>query len=165
MDQKSLFETNRETGATFSPCRTWRYQLWRCWDPNLPAIMFVGLNPSTATETVNDPTISKCIKFAKAWGYGTYLMCNLFGFRSTDPRGLDIVDDPIGPENDAHIAAFAKQASKIVAAWGCDRQVPGRAKTVLKILGKTHCLRITKGGFPNHPLYMPDKTQLIEYRD
>ena len=77
-----------ELSATFSPCRRWRYTLLRRWEPaNLIVVAFIGLNPSTADETLDDPTIRRCIGFAKAWGAGGMYMLNLFGWRSTDPAG------------------------------------------------------------------------------
>ncbi len=159
-----LFETGRASGAIFSPCRIWRYQLWRCWDASLPTVLFVGLNPSTADETKDDPTIRKCIKFAKRWGYGTYLMCNMFGYRSTDPRGLDGLADPTGPENDWYIAEAVSRAAICVAAWGSDKLTQRRAVTVCSLLKNPYCLRLSKDGNPWHPLYIPDDTDPIEYR-
>ena len=74
------------TDATFSDDRVHRYALWRIWDESLPKVLFIGLNPSTATETKNDPTIRRCMGYAKDWGYGGYIMGNIFAFRSSDRR-------------------------------------------------------------------------------
>lgn len=74
-----------KTGANLSECRRYRFSLWRIWDEALPYALFIGLNPSTADETANDPTITRCINFAKDWGYGGIYMANLFAYRATDP--------------------------------------------------------------------------------
>lgn len=67
----SLFsDIKKQTGATFSKDRLYRYQLWRIWDESKPYMNVIGLNPSTADETKDDPTIRRCLGFAKAWGYG-----------------------------------------------------------------------------------------------
>lgn len=104
-------------GAEFSPCRRWRYQLWREWQAG-PRCVFIGLNPSTADEAEDDPTIRKCIGFAKRWGFGSLTMLNLFGHRSTDPAGLLTVPDPGGPGNRDAMQLAIDRASRVVLAWG-----------------------------------------------
>jgi hypothetical protein len=158
-----LFDTGKDSGAIFSPCRTWRYQLWRRWDPDKPTVLFIALNPSTADAEKLDPTCTRCMDFAKRWGFGTYLMCNLFGFRSTDPRGLATAADPVGPENDWHIQTAVESATTVVAAWGRHQGIGERAGEVLSMIPVAHCLRVTKNGFPWHPLYVPGNTRLVEY--
>lgn len=144
-----------ECSAHFSPCRTWRYALWRRWASSPPA-MFVGLNPSTADETQDDPTIRRCIRFARDWGYGGLVMTNLFAFRSTDPRQLNTAEDPIGPANDAALVAAAASAGVVVAAWGVHGTHNGRAQDVIDrgLLGSFTVLGLTADGHPRHPLYM-----------
>lgn len=145
-----------QSTATFSPCRTYRYSLWRHWGPREGGYaMFVGLNPSTADETLDDPTIRRCIGFAKAWGYSGLCMTNLFAFRATDPEKMRSVEDPVGPENDAVLQQLAKDARVVVAAWGTHGAHRGRADQVLAMLPNLHYLRLTKAGFPGHPLYLP----------
>ena len=90
--------------AMLSVDRKYRYVLTRTWDETLSNIMFVGLNPSTADETTDDPTIRRCINFAKSWGYGGLYMVNLFAYRSTNPNNIRIVDNPIGDDNDSCIS-------------------------------------------------------------
>lgn len=126
-------------------------------------MLFVGLNPSYASLDEDDRTIRKCQKFAKRWGFGKYLMCNLFGFRSTDPKGLLSVADPNGEGNDAAIAAAVNEAELIVAAWGANKMVWQREADVLSLLKDPMCLRYTKDGHPEHPLYIPYDTELIRY--
>jgi hypothetical protein len=142
--------------ATFSEDRRYRYTLVRRWDDRLPSVMFVGLNPSTADETLDDPTIRRCIGFAKSWGYGALVMTNLFAFRSTDPRAMASADDPIGnPFNDVSIERIAQLVDLTVVAWGSygDR-APARVGQVLALIGDVYCLGVTKSGQPRHPLYL-----------
>ena len=89
-----------KSDASFSKDRIHRYTLYRVWNEELPKVLFIGLNPSTATETKNDPTIRRCMGYAKDWGYGSYIMGNIFAFRSTDPKNLRKTHDPIGSETD-----------------------------------------------------------------
>lgn len=152
MSKKLL--SNCKSSAVFSPCRIWRYTLTRQWDPGKPSIVFIGLNPSTATETEDDPTIRRCINFAKSWGYGTYVMCNMFGFRSTDPSILTNLADPNGPDNDHWIRIEAEKASAVVVAWGCHKMTRGRAGKVLSLIQNPLCLGTTHNGSPRHPLYV-----------
>src|SRR5262249_2332127 len=104
--------------AAFSRCRTFRYSLSRVWNPRLLIVMFVGLNPSTADEQGDDPTVRRCVGFSRKWNYGGLILVNLFAYRSTDPTGLLDADDPIGPGNDKHILASARVAERVVIGWG-----------------------------------------------
>lgn len=155
----------------FSACRQYRYTLWREWQtqadmlnpptsrtgrwPDHSYAMFIGLNPSTADETQDDPTIRKCIGFAKRWGFGSLCMTNLFAFRATDPRKMKGCPNPIGDENDRWLVACARDAGIIVAAWGVNGQHVGRDEEVMNLLDGMQCLRTTKDGQPEHPLYVP----------
>lgn len=149
---------NKESGmirqTIFSPCRTYRYTLWREWIGGKGYAMFVGLNPSTADERQDDPTIRRCIAYAKAWGYSALCMTNLFAFRATEPKDMKAVADPVGPENDAHLLAMAGGAGVIVAAWGTHGTHRGRDAAVRKLLPALYCLALTKDGHPAHPLYL-----------
>lgn len=153
-----------DRGATFSPCRTYRYRLWRTWDEDGATLAVIGLNPSTADETTDDPTIRRCLGFARAWGYGSLLMVNLFAYRSTDPQGLLTVADPIGPENDDHLTRAAW--GNVLAAWGAHPLARERAENVLRMLNwrDVECLGVTKSGAPKHPLYIAASTQPVVYR-
>src|SRR3954469_17706712 len=91
------------TGARFSADGLYRYALWRVWDADRGLCNFLMLNPSTADETVNDPTVARCARRARSWGYGGLVVTNLFAFRATDPSGLRAAPDPVGPEDDAAI--------------------------------------------------------------
>lgn len=153
--------------AKFSTCRTWRYTLHRVWEPNKVSAMFVGLNPSTADEVNDDPTVRRCIRFAKAWGYGGLVMMNAFAFRATDPRVMKAATDPVGPDNDYWLLEMAKiqmqQGAVIVVAWGNHGVYQNRHQTILILFWYAgvplHCLGITKTGQPRHPLYVKADTR------
>lgn len=142
--------------AVFDPSGTYRYRLRRRWSRG-PAIAFVMLNPNRADAVVDDPTIRRCVGFARRWGYGAIEVTNLFAYRARHPRELRMVDDPIGPENDRHIAAAAARADLVVCAWGAAGALEGRDRAVRRLLRgvPTMCLGRTREGFPRHPLYVP----------
>lgn len=146
--------------AVFSPCRRWRYRLERGLGSlgEDRTIAFVMLNPSTADETKNDPTIRRCLGFAASLNFTDVLIGNAYAWRSTDPRALWAAADPVGPENDAHIEAIARDADLVVCAWGVHAK-PDRVAAVLAVLARAgrqpHALRTTKSGAPSHPLYLP----------
>jgi len=141
-------------GAILSACREYRYALWRQWNSG-PIAMFIGVNPSTADETQDDPTIRRCVEFAKSWGCGTLYMGNLFAYRATLPSVMRAHPNPVGPFNDDHLKSLAKSARVVVAAWGTNGSHKGRDKEVRAILPKLSYLRLTKDGHPSHPLYLP----------
>lgn len=148
-----------DRGAEFSECRAWRYSLWRRWDWQLDQVMFIGLNPSTADEREDDPTIRRCIRFARDWGYGGLLMMNAFAFRATDPKNMKAAKDPIGPGNDEALKFRQTQVGLIVAAWGAHCS-PQRELEVCEIIGRPiYCLGKTKNGSPKHPLYLRADTK------
>lgn len=142
------------SGARFSPCRVYRYSLWRTWGGSR-GVAFIGLNPSTADEVNDDPTVRRCIGYARAWGFGRLYMLNAFAYRATDPRRMKDADDPVGPENDAIIAAVANDCELTVAAWGTHGAHLDRHHQVRRLVNKLHHLGLTKHGFPKHPLYLP----------
>lgn len=117
--------------------------------------MFIGLNPSTADEVNDDPTIKRCIAFAQAWGYEGLCMTNLFAFRATYPKDMMKADDPVGPDNDQTLRDLSEGAGVVVAAWGVDGTYGGRHNAVRAMLPNLHYLRLTKDGHPGHPLYLP----------
>ena len=149
--------------ATFSDCRKYRYALSRTWNGKKKTILFIGLNPSTANEKIDDPTIRRCINYAQNWGYGSLLMVNLFAYRATIPSELKNVKNPIGNDNDLHIIELSKKADIAVAAWGNEGSLLNRDKEVKKILPNLMCLKINKSGQPAHPLYQKKDLKLIKY--
>jgi len=152
------------SGAKFSECRVWRYTLWRIWDEALPYMNVIALNPSTADERNDDPTIRRCIDFARRWGYGGLYMTNIFAFRATDPKVMKKAEDPVGPENDFWLRKTAKGAGLVVAAWGTHGSFKDRARDVIEQITDLHCFRITKGGWPEDPLYLPKALNPVPYR-
>ncbi|WP_019025685.1 DUF1643 domain-containing protein [Colwellia piezophila] len=143
-----------KTDAKLSECRKYRYALWRIWDETKPCVTIIGLNPSTADEVENDPTITRCINFAKSWGYGGVCMANLFAFRSTLPPDMKASSDPIGKENDDWLLKLANDSALVVAAWGNDGAYLGRSEQVKNLIPDLHFLKMNKSGEPAHPLYL-----------
>lgn len=154
-----------ETGAVFSDCRKYRYSLWRRWEPDKPYALFIGLNPSTATETVDDPTIRRCKRFSRDWGYGAYVMANIFAYRATEPKDMKAQDEPIGIDNDVAIQDLARDAGIIVCAWGTHGAYRDRERHVIQLLEahEVYCLGQTKAGHPKHPLYIRADQQPERY--
>jgi len=144
--------------AVYSDCENYRYSLNRVWDGAGRHVHFVMLNPSTATEVQNDPTVERCERRARTLGYGSFTVTNIFAWRDTDPRGMKAAADPIGPHNDAAILAASETADTIIAAWGTHGAHLGRGAVVeqlLRTLGKPlHHLGLSKAGHPKHPLYI-----------
>lgn len=144
----------------FSEDRRFRYWLLREWDISKPVVAFIGLNPSTADETQDDPTVRRVIGFAKLWGYGSVLMLNLYSYRATDPRklwdahrtGVDIVGGVRGFRQSLEEYAFKHKAQKIVACWGND--LTERWRLYHNSLWDLDCLKKNKNGQPGHPLYL-----------
>lgn len=148
-----------------SPCRTYRYTLWRdCGGlAGDGYAMFIGLNPSTADEVQDDPTIRRCVNFAKSWGYGALCMTNLFAFRATDPAQMKRAADPVGPDNDRYLVELARNASVVVAAWGTHGRFQGRDAVVRQLVPDLHYLRLTEDKHPGHPLYLPAHLQPVRW--
>lgn len=167
--QVSLWEANNGRGAVLSDCGRYRYRLWRLWNADAPVMVWVMLNPSTADADTDDPTIRKCIGFAKAHGYGGIIVVNLFAWRATDPKELPKVADPVGPDNDEHIlwACRAPLIATVVAGWGADKFARARASRVRVLIhGATgrrlQCFRKSeKTGAPWHPLYLPYGSAMV----
>ncbi|WP_206065235.1 DUF1643 domain-containing protein [Komagataeibacter xylinus] len=144
------------------PDKCYRYELTRTWNPDGPAVMWLMMNPSVATEDGDDRTVAKCQRYARAWGYGTLLVGNTFAYRCTDQKRLTEVPDPVGPENDRHLLAMARQADLVVAAYGSPqiKSLLPRGPEVIRMLQQhgitVSAMRLSKGsGRPEHPLYLP----------
>lgn len=162
--QNELFELGVKMTAEFSENKVYRYFLSREWDSRGKKVAFVGLNPSTADEFKDDPTIRRCIDFSKKLGGGSLWMVNLFAYRSTDPSKIRLVEDPVGPENDYWISKVASSADFIIAAWGNNGDFLSRDKDVVSLVGcEVYALRITSKGMPSHPLYLPKNSEIIPY--
>lgn len=156
-----MFDLNSPTGAVFSDCRDYRYLLWRSWSSN-PYVLFICLNPSTADETQDDPTIRRCRRFAMDWGYGAIVMANLFAYRATKPKDMIDQQHPTGRDNDAWLHYLAQNAGIIVCAWGANGSYRNRGEKITQLLNpyKLMCLGVTKEGQPRHPLYIKADKQL-----
>ncbi|HEY8878508.1 MAG TPA: DUF1643 domain-containing protein [Roseateles sp.] len=141
--------------AVLSDCGQYRYLLSRQIGFSERVVAFIGLNPSTADATLDDPTIRRCIGFAKRRDAGLLLMVNLFALRSTDPRALRTHAAPVGPENDAWIDRALSMADIAIAAWGNGGTLMGRSEVVRqRFQGRLEALAITNAGMPKHPLYV-----------
>ena len=154
--------------ATISECGRYRYDLHRSLGSVLRGykpMFFVMLNPSTADASLDDPTIRRCKAFAKREGATHLVVLNLFALRSTDPSGLAIDHDPIGPNNDAFLEKFLRPGSDWnVAAWGSHPFAKNRAREIQLRYGPFKCLGMTKDGSPRHPLYVKADAPLIEWK-
>lgn len=148
----------RQSQAVYSYCEAYRYSLQRVWDAGLGRVTFVMLNPSTATEVQNDPTVERCERRARAMGFGAFTVVNIFAFRATDPADMRRAADPIGPENDTAIHQAAMWADQIICAWGTHGAHLGRGPQVaanLRAAGVTlFHLGLSMHGAPKHPLYI-----------
>ena len=145
----------------------------RCGDPGrriypFGQVNFICLNPSTADETNDDPTVRRCINFAKSWAFGSLVVTNIFAWRSTDPAALYSADtpDPVGRYNNDWIRGIAVESDLVIAAWGVHGRHLGRSTRVREILAeagvKLHYLRLGKLE-PWHPLYLPAALKPIEW--
>lgn len=143
----------------------YRYVLERVWDASKPAIMWLMMNPSVATEYGDDRTVAKCQRYSRRWGYGRMYVGNTFAYRCTDQKRLKEVSDPVGPGNDKALRAMADISDIIIAAYGAPRfrDLRQRGRDVLDMLRQEghaiYALRIGKTGAPCHPLYLPEKLQ------
>lgn len=165
---KSIHLGHRIVGyAEFSADRRYRYLLRRRVAESQKRVLFVMLNPSKADEERNDPTIRRCIGFARSWGFGILEVVNLFALMSTYPKALLKADDPVGPDNDAAIRAALESTDTVVLAWGnhgLDHE--NRAAEVTAMARKAtrpSCLGLTMKGAPRHPLRLPKTTTLTPF--
>lgn len=160
-----------ESTATFSPCLRYRYTLFRRWAQG-DTVAFIGLNPSTADEVDNDPTVRRCINFAKAWGYGAMYMLNLFAFRATDPKTMKAESQPVqGPWHDFHWRVWEAicDSKLIVCCWGnhglhMHRGFWFYANYLQCCRRDVKCFGKTKLGEPRHPLYLKNDTELVKMK-
>lgn len=164
-----MAETEEKREAVFSPCRKYRYHLSQIWDDKKPPMLWLMLNPSTADEVQNDPTVERCERRARMWGYGGSEVFNIFAYRATDPKDMRAHRDPIGPDNDEWIRKFARRSVRSigVCGWGEHGAHLGRGKAVMKILQEesaiVHALKVNASGHPKHPLYVAYKAKPVIY--
>lgn len=145
--------------AVYSDCESYRYSLTRVWEDQGGKVLFVMLNPSTATEVQNDPTVERCERRARTLGFGGFRVTNIFAWRDTDPRKMRAAKDPIGPHNDAAIIEGTDWADQVIVAWGTHGAHMDRGAEMAKLLRATgqplYHLGLSKQGHPKHPLYLP----------
>jgi hypothetical protein len=163
MISRSHQKGDAESVAVYSDCERYRYQLTRIWAPERRKILFVMLNPSTATEVQNDPTVERCERRARTLGFGAFRVCNIFAWRETDPHVMRKAIDPVGPGNDAAIRDSCSWADRIVCAWGTHGAHLDRGAAVERLMRATgrplFHLGLSKDGHPKHPLYIAYATQ------
>jgi len=154
------------SGAVFDQHRAYRFILWRFWNDS-PRVLFIGLNPSTANELQNDPTIRRCLGFAEKWGYGGMYFCNLFSYVSTDPKLLSS-EEALHAANIPAINMAAKLVVLTVVAWGDGLEMVDRGKGVARhiaeLVAPAMCFGYTQKGNPKHPLYLPADARLRDYQ-
>ena len=167
-----------ESGAVI--IGNYRYLLWREWDCQSPTVAFIMLNPSRADAEFNDPTITRCINFAQAWGYGRLEVVNLFAYRTAHPSLLKQAAKPVGSDNDQYVLTTAQHSEQVILAWGNHGTWQQQDLHILQLLknytypswcafprgvAPLYCLGMTKKGCPRHPLYLHHKTQLQLFRN
>ncbi|MEM8980973.1 MAG: DUF1643 domain-containing protein [Pseudomonadota bacterium] len=144
--------------AVYSDCERYRYMLTRTWDRSGKRALFIMLNPSTATEVQNDPTVERCERRARTLGFGAFRVTNIFAWRDTDPRKMRAAKEPVGVENNSAIEESLTWADQIIAAWGTHGAHLDRGPAVAQLLKSSgleiHHLGLTKDGHPKHPLYI-----------
>lgn len=160
-----------EGGAVFSDCGRYRQSLWRMWAGASKSgyVLWIGMNPSTADGTADDPTVFKECKFTRRWGFGHYVKCNVMDYRATDQKRLRAPD--VVPCSDANLPAIvelAKQAKLVVLAFGSPhKSLHVHGQNVVRELSAAgvpmHCLALTKQGLPGHPLYLKDNSELMPF--
>jgi len=154
----------KESFAIYSPCEKYRYVLERRWGPSEKTLVMIMLNPSTATELQNDPTVERCERRARMWGFDKMHVLNIFAYRATDPQDMRSIPDPVGLLNDEYIGAALKLAKskgdvhQVVCGWGTHGEHLARGDKVLKMVLshglEPQALKWTSAGHPGHPLYI-----------
>ena len=165
--KKTNFNITGERGAWISECKLYRYGLWRIWECQRRLVNFIALNPSTADASLDDPTIKRCIGFAKAWGYGGFIMTNLFAYRATNPKKLKGPFNPAGVDNGKAIKVAVAASDCVVLCWGNNGDMFDggyQMRRELRIAGvQTWHLGLTQSNYPKHPLYLRGDTVPVEF--
>lgn len=150
------------SGAEFSGDRKHRYALWRIWDTAKPKVMVIGLNPSRADESLDDPTIRRIRRLAASWGFGGIYMLNLFAWVSPFPEDLQECPDPVGA-NEGMFSKYYQMCEEVVFAWGAANTMEQEAVALTKF-PTAKCIGKNKDGSPKHPLYAPKHVSLIPFQ-
>ncbi len=163
----STLLSETKSTAIFSNCEGYRFRLWRQWDSKKPFLCFVMLNPSTADEAKNDPTVERCEQRARRGGYGGVQIVNLFALRSTNPQALYTHPDPIGKGNDKAIVEACHESATVICAWGSHGKLKERGTQIAGILRQEqiilHTLKMNNDGNPSHPLYLSYETAPVRW--
>lgn len=166
MITRSFNKGDAASEAVYSGCEGYRYRLTRTWSSG-PKALFIMLNPSTATEVQNDPTVERCERRARALGFGAFRVTNIFAFRATDPRVMRAAQDPVGTGNDAAILDGVTWADRILCAWGNHGLHLNRGAQVTAMLRATGVelehLGLTGQDQPRHPLYVGYDQQPVRW--
>ena len=154
-----------ESKASFSSDRKYRYELTRIWNPAKPLVGFIGLNPSTGDEVENDPTIWKLSRVAESWGYGGFVIMNLFAFVTPGPEAMKKADEPIGKDTDKRLNEFGqrKDLDKIIAVWGDDGAFMDRGLKVKSMFKQLWVLKLSEAGQPRHPRFLKEDLKPIKW--
>lgn len=167
--EQNLNKITEDSGADFSKCMKYRYALWRIWDRTKPLVMFIGLNPSTANEADNDPTIDSVLRITKSNGYGGFYMTNCFPIISSESK---IVRDwyysltgHYMAMNDMKLKEVSEKCDAIVFAWGNFKIIKEtkRDKQLAEMFPNAQALFINKSGSPKHPLYCKSNTKFMQW--
>ena len=156
--------------SVLSDCEKYRYSLTRVWDDNKPRVLFIMLNPSTADAEKDDPTIRRCMGFAKDWGYGGIYVVNLFALRATNPKDLLKAPFVVGVENEKWFRRMSALAHLVVCAWGngaivdkLQKRLDHTWKPLSWVSKPLHYIELSNDGTPKHPLYLPKHLTLKPY--
>ena len=167
MITKKHIKDDINSEAIYSDCERYRYSLSRIWDSNRQNVLFVMLNPSTADEFKNDPTVERCERRARMLNFGAFCVCNIFAWRETNPHNLKKISNPTGEDNNLHILRASFSANLVICAWGVHGKHLNRDKEVTKLLldnnTKLYHLGLTKENHPKHPLYIPYSQEIIPW--
>lgn len=153
--------------ALFDSTRRYRYSLFRDFSATPKSrLNVIGLNPSTADETRDDLTVTKCQRWAREWGYDGLVVTNIFALRSTNPKALAAVPDPVGLDCDWWLQVEAQRAAMVLCAWGDSGPGDWRPRQVSKLLAglDLHCFGTTASGQPRHPSRIAYDTPVVMYR-
>lgn len=153
-----------QKGDLISPDKRYQYATWRIWDAEKPLVLFITLNPSKNEENSDSATILKCVELANKLNYGGVIIAHLFALRCDDPNDFINAENPVGPENDACLEKFARQAKTIIAAWGMRGTFIDRHDAIMRKFSNLHCFGITENGQPIHPLSVDDDAELKAIR-
>ncbi|MBL8605195.1 MAG: DUF1643 domain-containing protein [Myxococcales bacterium] len=173
LQDPSFHEVMRGSGAVISDCGRYRYRLWRIWDEARAPVAFVMLNPSTADATSDDPTLRRCMGFARDWGAGGVVLVNVFAYRATKPTDLVAASRKAlpshvkGPDRDDHLRRVFAVVDHVVCAWGSHPIAKAYAREIMRLVPEgleVSCLGLTKDGAPKHPLYLASITPRIPFR-